>query len=172
MDESTDGPKTIKGKLQEMEQALKDYGDLLGLPKNEMVLEQIKADANRFMALSISGKRLMSAEECFEACSLLHQYAACIHREAQRQDAVANWCNEQTTKLIVENLRHQSAYAGKERWACAIAENEAACRMESFRIRAETYHRELSYLPMRIEKIAESYAQLGNAKKRVERNYA
>lgn len=172
MTELPSGPKSSEAKRHDFEANLQSYVEGLGLPNNDTMLNQVKADAGRFMELSFGGKRQMTSEECYEATAVLQQYASCIHREAQRQEAIAAWSSEQVSKTIVENLKAQSAYGTKERWICAVAENDAAVRLDQFRIRAESYAKSLAYLPMRIEKIAESYARLGDAKRKQERNYS
>lgn len=156
---------TAQERLNKMDDYLDQWEVSIGLDK--ISVPHAKSEALRYMDLPIDERKKITPENAADAVLVLAQFAAYISRVVQKEESKMFWLSEEIMKVIASRVNQQKGYSFEERKALAIAENEAAQRLERLRRESQAKWKRLAFHAMRVEKIAMAYQNLSNVRRRL-----
>lgn len=155
---------TVEYAMQHMEKvtkALNDYELSKGLP-----LIQPNNEAEKYLNISREEMRKMYPDECGEASALLAQFAFHIQRACNEELARMNWAEDVIKRTIANELSQYRAASYEERKLQAIQGNDYAFKLDQIRTWAKARYDRISYLPSKIEFLAQTFRDLQQMKRR------
>jgi hypothetical protein len=156
------------GWLAQQHQKLDEWEARVGLPACRVPLFQDVAV--KFLELPPGDRKKLTPDECADACVVLSQYAAHLHRVAQREEADVVLLKERVRKLAAERAQQQDAFKFEDKMLLAVRESPEASSLDLQRVAAEVKAKRLAYFSNHVDKVARAYGDLGNVRKR-ERQY-
>lgn len=144
----------------------------LALEKYELSigLTPIPSDKNfpciKYLYLSQEELAKMTSEQCSEACVLLNSFSFHITRIINKEKTKIRWCNERILSSVANNLGEYRYFSAEERIALCIKDNDYAKKIKKLAGLIQARIDRIEYLPIRIEKVSESLANLSYAKRR------
>ena len=153
---------TIDEKLVKIAALLKAYPEKIGLgllrPINEV---------HRFLTMSITEQRKLSAEECGEAAVVLNQEAVYVQLENNRIQADINWCEEYIKFIIAKNI---ASVGGKYtpfeyRKVLAIQQDDVAMKLHGIITNATLKLDAMQYIPNQLRGVSKSFGDLQQTKR-------
>lgn len=149
--------KTVDEQLREIKQTINGYYQQLNLEQLG-----VTSEVDKYLEKNEKQRSKMLPEECAIAASILHQHAAYLQIEVNRQLAVINFCNKRIMEILGDKVsQYGSKYTKYEqRLALAIKESEVAQKLQAVRNEAQLRVDTLNYLPPYITNIARSYETL------------
>ncbi len=152
----------LQDKHDKVQKLLQDYPIKVGLgslaPNN---------DVQKFLTVTQSEIRRMSAEECGEASVILNQAATYIQLEINRVQADIDWCEQYIHFLISDTIANcGSQYTPFEyRKEIAIKQNDVATKLKSIVVQAQLRLQVLSYMPNQLRATSLSFSNLQQTKR-------
>ena len=144
----------------------------LALEKYELSigLTPIPSDKNfpciKYLYLSQEELNKMTGEQCSEACVLLNSFSFHISRVINKEKTKLKWCNDRILKTVASNLSEYRYFSPEERMALCIKDNDYAQKIKKLHGLIQARIDRIEYLPIRIEKVAESLLNLSFAKRK------
>ena len=144
---------------------LNNYENSIGLKEwsySSVVNDSMNLDANQL--------KQMTAEECSEMAYQILQYCAYLQRKINFEDSIINWANSKLELVIADKVQ---AYGGSgksfitydEKRMSAIKGDEAAQRLYIIKVAAENRLKRISFLPKRLEAMANVLTDLQYTKR-------
>lgn len=152
----------LQEKHSKVQKLLNDYPNKVGL--GGLVASN---DVQKFLTVTQSEIRRMSAEECGEASVVLNQSATYIQLEINRIQADIDWCEQYIHFLISESIANcGSQYTPFEyRKEIAIKQNDVATKLKSIVVQAQLRLQTLSYMPNQLRATSLSFSNLQQTKR-------
>lgn len=147
--------------INESREKLDLWEATLGLPSKTYEVE-----ATKYLEMGYNDRSKLTNEECYEAALTLNRYSLYIARLSNQLEAEVNILDSQISRAICERIEQQQSYDKENKRMLAIKDNDVASKQYNEKIATQSRARRLYYLSMRIEKIADSFEQLGNSRRR------
>ena len=163
MNQTNNGNQESLTEEQKIDIALQKYELSIGLPAipNDREFPWIK-----YLYLSQEDLSKMTGEQCSEACVLLNSFSFHLSRVINKEKAKIRWCNERILKSVANNLSEYRYFSPEERIALCIRDNDYAQKIKKLAGLIQARIDRIEYLPIRIEKVAESLLNLSFAKRK------
>ena len=163
MNQTNNGNQESLTEEQKIDIALQKYELSIGLPAipNDREFPCIK-----YLYLSQEDLSKMTGEQCSEACVLLNSFSFHLSRVINKEKAKIRWCNERILKSVANNLSEYRYFSPEERIALCIRDNDYAQKIKKLAGLIQARIDRIEYLPIRIEKVAESLLNLSFAKRK------
>lgn len=120
----------------------------------------------KYLYLSQDDLSKMSSEQCSESCVLLNSFSFHISRVINKEKTKLRWCNEKILSVIANNLSDYRYFSAEERMALCIKDNDYAKKIKKLSALIQARIDRIEYLPIRLEKVAESLSNLAYSKRR------
>ena len=156
---------TTEERRDKMLSLLNSYPEKIGIG-----LLQPSNEVNRFLTMSSSELRRLTAEECGEAAVVLNQSATYIQLEMNKVIADIKWCEDYIAYLIASSMAGLSGrYMPFDliiyHKVQAIKGNDVAMKLQAIVTQAQLRHRSLEYMPNQLRGTAQSFADLQQTKR-------
>jgi hypothetical protein len=120
----------------------------------------------RYLRLTESEMRALSAEECGEAAVMLSALAFKLQQEKNRCSSRALWCEQKLRKDLAVAMSRVHAYSFDERRGVVLAGDPEAARLDRERVAAEGMAARLDFLPQRLDQFVRTYLALQETKRK------
>ena len=104
-------------------------------------------------------------EECQEYAAILSQYLLNISRVIAKDKCIVHWAKEKIKKILVNDMKKQTAYNYEERLAGAIQANTLASDINYAKMKAELRLLRLEPVYFNVKEIAHRLSELGKSMK-------
>jgi len=158
----TQKTETVEEKHGRIQMLIKRYPSEVGLgllrPANEV---------ERFLTMTSTELRRLSAEECGEASIIINQEATYIQLQLNMIKADINWCNKYIEWLIARTItQYGTKYTPFEyRRLLASRDNDVAMKLHQIIANAEAKAECLAYIPNQLTAAAKSFSELQQTKR-------
>lgn len=163
MNQTNNGNQESLTEEQKVDAALEKYELSIGLTP-------IPSDKDfpciKYLYLSQEELSRMTSEQCSEACVLLNSFSFHLTRIINKEKTKIRWCNERILKTVANNLSDYRYFSPDERMALSIRDNDYAQKIKKLANLIQARIDRIEYLPIRIEKVAESLLNLSFAKRK------
>lgn len=162
--ESESPPLTVEDRVKKLDAVLDEYEtQACGLRHNSPV--KLKNEAMNLLEIEPEELRRMTAEECGEAAVILNSFAFHLQRAVNREMGRAKWADASVKKAITHSLGQQRGQSFEERRLLAIANDEAAAKLDQIGVQAQLRIERLSYLAAKAESVAKSFMGLQSTRR-------
>lgn len=148
---------------QKIDQALEKYELTIGLIPIPSDKEFV---CMKYVYMSQEELSKMSSEQCAESCVLLNSFSFHLSRIINKEKTKLRWCNEKILSVVATSLLDYRYFSAEERMALCIKDNDYAKKIKKLSNLIQARIDRIEYLPIRIEKIAESLSNLAYSKRR------
>lgn len=169
MNQNNNGEKELKVSEEEKFDSLLDsYENSIGLSS---IPKDLEFTCMKYLYLSQDELKKMSSEDCAEACVLLNSFSFHLSRMLNKEKAKLRWCNEKILKAISSKLTDYRYFSPDERMALSVKDDDYAQKVKMLAVKIQARIDRTEYLPIRIEKVSDTFSNLSyNKRKNNERN--
>lgn len=153
--------KTAKDQLAELDTILDEYVNRVGV---RLVVDHSEAD--EFMSMSRADMKRLSPEDCGEGAYLLSRMAGYIQEQLNKDLARVEWAERKISFIANVSARQYGNNQYEERKMAAIRENEFTRKLYAIATYAKQRSIRLSYLPARLESMAQRLDNLQYSKRK------
>lgn len=127
--------------------------------------DEVTVEARRVLSLSPLLLKKLGPVELGEIAFVLSQYSHRLQQAVNREQSRITWATESVKKLVAKKVSAYTGYSYDERKSKAIADDDAAQKLESIRVQAQMRVDRVSFLSARASELAKTAMSLASTKR-------